>query len=73
MQLELAVAGRSLPLSLSVDLFKIPDPSLFFVGNEPPCVGFVPTETAGSRAEVLYPSRTPARAILAKTRGGFIG
>jgi hypothetical protein len=44
--MKVAVAGRSLPLSLPVDPFKMPDPSLFFTGNEPPAGGAVPSESA---------------------------
>jgi hypothetical protein len=64
------VVGRSLPLSLSEDPFKIPDLSLFFVGNEPSVVGSIPPESADSKDAVLSSSRHPARGILAKALEG---
>jgi hypothetical protein len=72
LQLTVAVAGRPLPLSLSVDPFKIPDPSIFFAGIEPPAVGSVPLESADSKDAVfedavLLSSRIPARAIAGGT------
>jgi len=63
---RVVVVGRSLPLSLSVDPFKIRDLSLFFVRNEPSMVGFVPPESADSKDAVLSSSRHFARASLAK-------